>query len=278
MAYAAKNVIPGVVAKPVWAALRRAEGPMSVSDLHRATNAPPNAIQLRVRRWVRSGLVRTIEPAGIHFAIAPAHADRVGPPGPGSLSKAVWRALRRIDGPATFAELVAAAGAGSDRGVYCRLFRWQRSGFVVKTREVTKRFELTAEAAALVEPPKIGAALIPAPAKSARQRIWTAMRILKTFDVPMLVMTAEASRRACEDAIWLLCRADYVRLEKHSGTWATYRLVKSTGPIVPSFTNPPEGEREIVDPNLGTSAPLGPTLRRRRKAAAAKAAEARHGR
>ena len=128
--------------------------------------------------------------------------------------------------------------------------------------------------------------------RTARERIWATMRVLKKFDVPMLMMTAEANRRSCEDFINLLARAGYVRTLSHpvarraappaaeagqgrglsaasranlyvARDWSTYQLVRSTGPRCPTITNPPEGERELIDPNTGASVPIGPGLRSR---------------
>lgn len=45
------------VSEPVWRALRVAEAPLTVIELHRITAAAPNAIQLRLKRWERAGLV-----------------------------------------------------------------------------------------------------------------------------------------------------------------------------------------------------------------------------
>ena len=73
--------------------------------------------------------------------------------------------------------------------------------------------------------------------------------LLKRFDLPMLMISAEANRRQCEDFVHLLQRTGYVRRldapTKRIGAgnldvardWSTYVLARNTGPKCPTITN-----------------------------------------
>jgi hypothetical protein len=269
------------VSAPLWRALRAADAPATVNELHRASRAHPNAIQLRLKRWERVGFVDVLPPEPARYLISERSAHLVKPPTVGSLSAAAWATLRRIGRPATFEELVEASGC-SDRPLYCRLRRWKNSGHVTKIEAKPRRFALTSAAPDIAEPPRVSIALdvesVEGRGPSARERIWSVMRILKRFDLPMLMITAEANRRACEDFVNLLSRAGYVRRldmpvrRRGAGNidvardWSTYVLVRNTGPRCPSISN--SRERRLLDRNNGRSVPIGPGLRRRAKEAA----------
>jgi hypothetical protein len=108
----------GKVARPLWEELRRAETPLSVAELHQRCAAHPNAIQLRLKRWERAGLVictasaprRFIMPEGA--ADQPPTVNRAGVVSAGTtLQDRLWRAmrgLRRFSLP----ELCLTAGVG----------------------------------------------------------------------------------------------------------------------------------------------------------------------
>lgn len=253
------------VSKPLWRALRTAGEPTTIGDLHKASRAHPNAIQLRLKRWSRAGIVTVLPPEKARYVISDRSAHRAEAPTIGSLSADAWTALRRIGRPATFEELLAATGA-SDRPLYCRLRRWTRSGHVRKIEAMPRRFALASGAIDQPEPPTVNAAGdVKRRGPSQRERLWKVMRILKRFDLPQLEITSEATRRAAEDFINLLSRAGYIRnLGKGGGTgWATYALIRDTGPKCPTITNKAGAERRLVDRNNGQSVPIGPGLRRR---------------
>lgn len=263
----------GSVSTPLWRALRSAEGPVTVGELRRASRAKAVSVQQRLQRWRKAGFVVTLEPEPARYVIAPKAADRQEAPGPGDLSADAWRALRRLGRPATFEELLAASGA-ADRPLYCRLFRWRKSGFIVKIEARPSRYVLSPAAPDVAEPPQVSLeGEVKERRRTARERLWSAMRVLKTFDVPMLMMTAEARRRSCEDFINLLARAGYLRTLNHpvtrspagnnARTWSTYQLTRNTGPKAPIITNPRGGERQLVDLNTGAGVPIGPGLHQR---------------
>lgn len=264
------------VSDPVWRALRRAEEPVSIEDLHRITRARRNAIQLRLNRWRRVGFVMAVPGERELYEIDAALIDQPAPT-EGALSASAWTAMRRIGRPATFAEILQASGA-ADRPLYCRLYRWVRDGHVVKTAPQPTLFVLTDDAPDVGEPPKVSGTFQVRPRKTARDRMWSAMRVLKRFDLPLLMMTAEATRRSCEDFINLLSRAGYIRNEGYRAArtgpanldvgrdWSSYTLLRSTGPKAPKVTNPGGAERQLIDQNNGCSVPIGRGVRELREA------------
>ena len=61
MAYALRADTGRAVEGPLWRALAAAKVPASVTDLHVQCHGHPNAIQHRLTRWVRAGLVARFE-------------------------------------------------------------------------------------------------------------------------------------------------------------------------------------------------------------------------
>jgi hypothetical protein len=87
-------------------------------------------------------------------------------------------------------------------------------------------------------------------APSTRQRLWTAMRVLKRFDVPLLMLTGSASARSVRDFLRALQRADAVRLASaadRGGDCPSYVLIGRPGPV------PPEGARGRAASRAGTA-------------------------
>ncbi|HYD12716.1 MAG TPA: hypothetical protein VEC11_07700 [Allosphingosinicella sp.] len=282
MAYEVKVPTSSSVAVPLWRALRGSEAPRTVNELHRASRAHPNAIQQRLKRWSRVGLVVVTPAEAARYEISDKGRLLNEAPTLGSLSADAWAAMRRLGRPATFAEILEASGA-SDRPLYCRLRRWKRSGYVRELAASPQRFALAPEAFALTEPPTVNQALaVTTKRASQRGRMWAAMRILKQFDIPLLILTAEVTRRSAEDFINLLSRAGYVSKDGNrvipsrshgvNGNlgarrdWSTYRLVRNTGPKSPIITNSKGAERRLVDRNNGQSVPLGQGLQSAREA------------
>lgn len=72
----------------------------------------------------------------------------------------------------------------------------------------------------------------------ARDRIWQSMRILRSFTIPTLMATAEASETNVMRYVRGLLAASYLYVVKprdsgRRGGHAVYRLIRDTGPIAP---------------------------------------------
>lgn len=90
----------------------------------------------------------------------------------------------------------------------------------------------------------------PRPAK-ARERVWSAIRILKRFTIPELAATAEAGKSNVTHYVLGLKRNGYLRVfrPRLSGAKAgsaIYVLVNDTGPIAPRALRVHEGAAEVA--------------------------------
>lgn len=119
MGYAHHVRTVSVVAVPVWRALRLASAPMSVTDLHRACRAHPNAINQRIKRWERAGLVNVVNLKPRRYVMAPgapANPPRIGQTGRTvrgpSHQDRLWRAMRSLRPRFTLADLTLVTGVG----------------------------------------------------------------------------------------------------------------------------------------------------------------------
>lgn len=269
----------GAVETPVWRELRAAAEPLTVDDLRQATGADPNAIQHRLKRWERAGLVMILPPEPARYAFSPKSAALKTAPTIGSLSDDAWGALRRLGGEATFDRILALSGA-EDRPLYCRLRRWQRRGHLVITEGRPRRFKLSPAAPDVAEPPRVSIDAQVAPRlRTAKDRMWAAMRVLKRFDLPLLMITAEVTNRSATDYVAALACAGYLRVNRHirggadpERVHATYQLLNNSGPKTPAtYRDRATGERRLNDRNTGQLMILVARQPRRRRG------EARHG-
>lgn len=135
MSYAALVETGGDVAQPLWRALRAAPGPLTVRELHLASRAHPNAIQLRLKRWERAGLIHAIASNPRRFVMpegapkTPPTVNRLGVAGPPSTANdRLWRAIRAM-GKFSLPELTISAGA-SRRSAETFIHALSRAGYL----------------------------------------------------------------------------------------------------------------------------------------------------
>lgn len=123
------------VARPLWAAMRAARQPLTIRELHLASGAHPNAIQLRLRRWERAGYV--LRQAGMPNRFSLGKAAPVTPPTVNDKGEKgvmancrdrLWRAMRilkKFDVPTL---QLAADASSSNTQSYLNWLR--RAGYV----------------------------------------------------------------------------------------------------------------------------------------------------
>lgn len=165
----------------------------------------------------------------------------------------LWQALLTAPVPMTMRELSVVARADRKTASW-RIARWHRADALDATTDTPRRYSLK-ERTPL--PPMIDCKRRAKPrGRPAYQRIWDAMRVLKTFDVPLLRVTAEASPEAIRNYVAVLTRCGYVRVtDKGSprrGITATYRLICNSGRAAPRESHTRIG-RFLVDRNSGAS-------------------------
>ncbi|MET3436345.1 hypothetical protein [Sphingomonas sp. 1185] len=187
------------------------------------------------------------------------------------VSQPLWAALRSATAPQSIADLLASCPGTYDT-VHTALKRWQDRGAVVRHTGKPLRFRLVDGADSLPPDGRSETAKTNMRERSARQRIWAAMRVLKTFDAPTLRMTANATERAVATYLNQLQRARYVQMTergfRQTGRVSVYRLARNTGPKCPTISRT-DGKTFLIDNNNGRRVDTSPgavSLGRKREA------------
>lgn len=108
------------------------------------------------------------------------------------------------------------------------------------------------------EPPRLRPDGTPVTQGDGRDRLWRTMKMLKVFTARDLAITASVedgivAESEAETYVRFLVRAGYVAVQTaakpgRGGRTATYRFVRSTGPLAPMITR----LKAVWDPNTGT--------------------------
>lgn len=157
-------------------------------------------------------------------------------------AEALWSELRIARGPVDVVELTVRAiehceQAFATRGDAFRRFDdmltgWIARGLVTVTGHPA-RYNLVGEYHHLRSPPPPPAPRpLPFPKRTQQQRLWSAMKVLRTFDLPTLMMAASASRRAAADMVRLLERGGWLRAT--ASGW-TINAARKWSPVVPTM-------------------------------------------
>ncbi len=196
-------------------------------------------------------------------------AWRLVAPNHGEVEAPLWRAMLAAPAPMSVSELHHAVQAHPN-AIAHRLHRWERAGLVCRQGAQPVRFSLTDSARAANDdqrfPPQVRIDGAARPRRrTQRARLWSAIRVLRRFNLPELLITSGATRRSAEDMINCLQRAGYLACESRgsamNGSWSVYRLVRSTGPRAPSVSWRDLGfgrRRYLIDPNCGDSIDISP--------------------
>lgn len=192
------------------------------------------------------------------------------PLSPSGVQAPLWRALLAASGPTSIEELHTTTHA-DPISIQKRLAYWQRAGLVVRHDGKPPRYAMAdaAAGASASKPPIVSAAgKVKARTIPAYERLWRAMRVLKSFDAPQLMLAAATSQSATAGYISRLLHAGYLRAvvrgDQRTGKLSVYRLTRSYGPAAPAVRKLAGGTRvELYDPNTRTSVAL-PAPRARR--------------
>lgn len=183
---------------------------------------------------------------------------------PRSVARPIWAALLRSETPLSAPDLHQSTGLDVS-AIHKRLAAWRDAGLLTESSERPRRFAMTSLATdAPCAPMTTHDGRVLFRPRTTRDRIWAAMRVLKTFDLPTLHMVAEVELTYLRAYFNALVRAGYVAAIPSEGT-QRYRLLLNTGPKAPSLVNQRGGGRIIRDRNTGrdTPAPLARTYRTR---------------
>lgn len=177
----------------------------------------------------------------------------------------LWRQLAAAAAPASVRELHLDTKAHPN-AIQHRLDRWVRAGLVTRIEGTPKRYAMNDDTPRTPKPPRVARDGRTSPrAHTARDALWRAMRVLRTFDLPQVRIAAGASHRATEDFINCLQRSGHLRCTRRghsaSGTLSTYLLIRNTGRLTPQVVHRATAAgrvREVVDRNTGTRTDISP--------------------
>ncbi len=183
----------------------------------------------------------------------------------------VWRELRFARAPMTLFELWRSVRPDFNHLV-AWLDGWSAAGMIAlgkRSQTITMNKQVKARCA---NPPRQKATPRNFHPSCAYQRIWTAIRVMRTFDVPALLMAAETGKRHATNYFNQLERAGYLkRIDTPDEFHRRYRLLRDTGPRHPVMTRTKQDgfpAMRITDANTGeqTSFELTPKSLRNRDA------------
>ncbi len=175
-----------------------------------------------------------------------------------------WQELRFALHPIALGEVAMRATrpfrqTGALAPVFRALDRWTRAGLI--ERIVTNRGEefLMSESARRLREPPASARPIRKQVRSGRARMWSAIRVLKSFDLVELCTVAECGPITATGYMRLLERAGYIARTSPRGELARWRLLRHTGPKNPGAVRDPMNRNRIValaDRNTGDRHPM----------------------
>lgn len=153
---------------------------------------------------------------------------------------ALWVELRFSKAPRTTADLILALMPPPPGGGLTQLLnaldRWRGAGLIEFHQQKRGAYLMTDKARRHRLPP-VKDETKRGQQRNARQRIWSAIRVLKLFDLVQLCMTASVEEEAALRYVRLLERGRYLA-RKGRGKDAVWRLIGQAGPLhpVPSHT------------------------------------------
>lgn len=167
----------------------------------------------------------------------------------------LWQALANA-GEATVRSLCDEVGVSYQTAAF-RLQLWLGAGLVARVGTRPHRYSFAVDHSAM--PPVIDRAGQARPRRPAYQRIWSAIRVLRQFELADLEATTGASHRSVLGYLGLLQRTGYIRLVRigsnRAGRAGLYQLISNPGPVAPRETiviRDGRRIREFVDGNTGT--------------------------
>jgi len=170
-------------------------------------------------------------------------------------AQALWTELRFAPEPVDELDLlVAAVGHCEDarptRGATLKLLetllgRWVSARLVDVVDGKPPRYSLERNCLNMASPPLLPAPTRrnPLPRRNQRQRLWSAMRVLRSFDLTTLIIAAEANPRSARDMIDVLERGGW--LVRTADGWST-AAARRWGPLAPTWSRGHDDGHPVV--------------------------------
>lgn len=149
----------------------------------------------------------------------------------------VWVTLRFAPHPLSIADILADVRPRAPmlrHSLSALLARWCQAGHVERVGQRPVRYLMTVSSRQFADPPVI--AREPAhwtQAKPARQRLWAAARVMRSFDIVMLRMAADVRMERAADFIRILTRANYLRASTDTVGTTRWSWIERPGPLAP---------------------------------------------
>ena len=160
-----------------------------------------------------------------------------------SIRHHLWNALRQRSDPVSARDMASATGA-QNRAIQRRLSRWAQAGLLEAIKPPVEagqnapiQYVMPEDARRLIEPPALIKSGKLGTYRSGRIAMWRAIRVLKSFDLVQLTITAEVSMGSAKVFVSALLRAEILRcvVRGHAATGlrSIYALNGTFGPSAP---------------------------------------------
>lgn len=181
-----------------------------------------------------------------------------------SIRHHLWNALRQRSDPASARDMASATGA-QNRAIQRRLSRWAQAGLLEAIKPPIEagqnapiQYVMPEETRRLIEPPAVVKPGKFGTYRSGRIAMWRAIRVLKSFDLVQLTITAEVSMGSAKVFVSALLRAEILRcvVRGHAATGqrSIYALNGTFGPSAPVISvDRKDRTTTVLDPNTGTA-------------------------
>ncbi len=176
---------------------------------------------------------------------------------------AAWDAVRFARAPLTLADIIFEQRRTAEptplSATILLLDSWRGAGLIERT-DKPETYTMFEEAKALRQPPALDAPTRQPKPRSTRQRIWSAIRVMKSFDLVELCFTATVERSAASRVLNQLTRAGYLtRTDRPGDDHPRWRVTRRSGPNHPRVEYAGRTVVALVDRNSGQRFPLSPT-------------------
>lgn len=177
---------------------------------------------------------------------------------------AAWTILRFAQAPVRLSDIIFAndrdtAPRPSVAATIHLLDSWHQAGLIARGEKL-ETYTMLEQAKALRDPPALDAPTREPKPRSTRQRIWSAIRVMKSFDLVELCFTATVERSAASRVLNQLTRAGYLaRTDRRGDDHPRWRVTRRSGPNHPRVEYAGRTVVALVDRNSGQRFPLSPT-------------------
>lgn len=177
---------------------------------------------------------------------------------------AAWTALRFAPRPLSVADIVLGNGPARCPSLNLHetlalLDRWHGAGLVEQSAD-RRLYTMAQRAKALRDPPAVPVPPREPAARSTRQRIWSAIRVMRSFDLVEVCFAATVEKAAARRVLNQLTRAGYlVRTDRPGDDQPRWRLGRACGPKHPSVECAGRTVVALIDRNSGARFALAPS-------------------